>query len=38
MERLGFPDGLVRIGFVHYNTGEEIDRLFTVLSRLAGRH
>ena len=27
MERLGLPDGAVRIGFVHYNTVEEVDRL-----------
>jgi cysteine desulfurase family protein (TIGR01976 family) len=37
MERLGFLDrgGLVRIGFVHYNTAEEIDRLFGVLRGLS---
>lgn len=36
MERLGLLDrgGLVRIGFVHYNTAEEIDRLITVLSEI----
>ncbi|WP_374685972.1 cysteine desulfurase-like protein [Promineifilum sp.] len=38
MERLGQePEGLVRIGFVHYNTTEEIDRLFAALAELAGR-
>lgn len=37
MERLGTLDqgGLVRIGFVHYNTTAEIDRLFSVLKQLA---
>jgi cysteine desulfurase family protein (TIGR01976 family) len=35
MDRLGFGDngGLLRIGFVHYNTGGEVDR---VLEALAG--
>ena len=27
MERLGLPDGAVRLGIVHYNTAEEVDRL-----------
>ena len=38
MERLGTLDsgGLVRIGFVHYNTTEEIDRLMDALRELAG--
>jgi cysteine desulfurase family protein (TIGR01976 family) len=36
MERLGLPDGAVRIGFVHYNTVEEVDRLLKELGRLAG--
>jgi cysteine desulfurase family protein (TIGR01976 family) len=32
-ERLGVePDGMVRIGLVHYNTPEEIDRLLSVLA------
>lgn len=37
MERLGVLEsgGLVRIGFVHYNTPEEIDRLFDVMRQLA---
>jgi len=37
MERLGTLDrgGLVRIGFVHYNTVEEMARLFASLDRLA---
>jgi cysteine desulfurase family protein (TIGR01976 family) len=36
MEQLGTLDhgGLVRIGFVHYNTTEEIDRLIEVLAAL----
>jgi cysteine desulfurase family protein (TIGR01976 family) len=36
MERLGLPEGAVRIGFVHYNTVEEVDRLLDELGRLAG--
>lgn len=38
MERLGVLDngGLVRIGFTHYNTAEELDRLFSALRDLAG--
>jgi cysteine desulfurase family protein (TIGR01976 family) len=27
MKRLGLPDGAVRIGIVHYNTADEVDRL-----------
>jgi cysteine desulfurase family protein (TIGR01976 family) len=34
MARLGLPDGAVRIGFVHYNTAEEVDRLLQELGRL----
>jgi cysteine desulfurase family protein (TIGR01976 family) len=36
MKRLGLEDdgGAVRVGFVHYNTGEEIDRLLAELARL----
>ncbi|MGH3031517.1 MAG: cysteine desulfurase-like protein [Gaiellaceae bacterium] len=34
MRRLGLPDGAVRIGFVHYNTSEEVDRLLGELERL----
>ena len=33
MARLGLPEGAVRIGFVHYNTREEVDG---VLAALAG--
>ena len=35
MERLGLPDGAVRVGFVHYNTREEVDRLLRELEALA---
>jgi len=34
-ERLGVePDGMVRIGLVHYNTAEEVDRLLESLKQL----
>ena len=36
MRRLGLPDGAVRAGFLHYNTGDEVDRLLTELAALAG--
>jgi cysteine desulfurase family protein (TIGR01976 family) len=35
MERLGLPDGALRIGFVHYNTGDEVDTVLGELTRLA---
>jgi cysteine desulfurase family protein (TIGR01976 family) len=35
MERLGLPEGTLRIGFVHYNTAEEVERLLAALSELA---
>ncbi|HEY3070216.1 MAG TPA: cysteine desulfurase-like protein [Gaiellaceae bacterium] len=35
MQRLGLPDGALRIGFVHYNTTEEVDRALAVLGELA---
>jgi selenocysteine lyase/cysteine desulfurase len=37
MERLGLLDkgGLVRIGFVHYNSADEVDRLLNTLQQLA---
>jgi cysteine desulfurase family protein (TIGR01976 family) len=40
MERLGVLDkgGLVRIGFTHYNTEEEVDRVLHELHTLARRH
>ncbi len=36
MKRLGLEDdgGAVRVGFVHYNTAEEVDRLLVELARL----
>ncbi len=34
MKRLGLPDGGLRIGFVHYNTTDEVDRLLTALADL----
>jgi len=34
MERLGLPDGAVRVGFVHYNTQGEVDRLLAELAAL----
>ena len=35
MEQLGLADGCLRIGFVHYNTAEEVDRTLEVLAELA---
>jgi cysteine desulfurase family protein (TIGR01976 family) len=35
MERLGLPDGTLRIGLVHYNTLEEVERALGVLEELA---
>jgi cysteine desulfurase family protein (TIGR01976 family) len=34
MERLGLPHGTLRIGFVHYNSAEEVDRLLAALEEL----
>jgi cysteine desulfurase family protein (TIGR01976 family) len=34
MRRLRLPDGAVRVGIVHYNTAEEIDRLLSELIAL----
>jgi cysteine desulfurase family protein (TIGR01976 family) len=34
MRRLGLRDGAVRVGFVHYNTAEEVDRLLAELTAL----
>ena len=31
MKRLGLPDGAIRIGIVHYNTEDEVDRLLAEL-------
>jgi cysteine desulfurase family protein (TIGR01976 family) len=38
VERLGAPvgDGFLRIGLVHYNTAEEVDRLLGELERIVG--
>ena len=34
MKRLGLDDGAVRIGIVHYNTADEVDRLLAALASL----
>ncbi len=34
MERLGLPEGAVRVGIVHYNTEYEVDQLLDALSDL----
>jgi cysteine desulfurase family protein (TIGR01976 family) len=34
MNRLGLEDGAVRVGFVHYNTVDEVERLLQELGRL----
>ena len=34
MRRLGLPDGALRIGIIHYNTAEEVDRLLAGLHEL----
>jgi selenocysteine lyase/cysteine desulfurase len=34
MKRLGLDDGAVRIGIVHYNTADEVERLLAALSQL----
>jgi selenocysteine lyase/cysteine desulfurase len=35
MKRLGLADGAVRVGFVHYNTADEVDRLLAELRKLS---
>jgi selenocysteine lyase/cysteine desulfurase len=30
-KRLGYNDGAVRVGFIHYNTAEEVDRFLAGL-------
>jgi cysteine desulfurase family protein (TIGR01976 family) len=35
MKRLGLADGAVRVGIVHYNTAEEVDRLLGELGKLS---
>jgi cysteine desulfurase family protein (TIGR01976 family) len=34
MKRLGLDDGAVRVGFVHYNTAAEVERLLSALDEL----
>jgi len=34
MERLGLADGCLRVGIVHYNTAEEVDRLLASLAEI----
>jgi cysteine desulfurase family protein (TIGR01976 family) len=34
MQRLGLADGAVRVGFVHYNTADEVDRVLNELREL----
>jgi cysteine desulfurase family protein (TIGR01976 family) len=34
MQQLGLPDGAVRVGLVHYNTEQEVDRLLEGLAEL----
>ena len=34
MDRLGLPEGGLRIGIVHYNTADEVDRLLDALRTL----
>ena len=34
MNRLGLPDGALRIGLVHYNTAAEVDRVLDALAEL----
>jgi selenocysteine lyase/cysteine desulfurase len=35
MKRLGLPDGAVRVGIVHYNTADEVERLLEALAAIA---
>ena len=35
MERLALPDGAVRVGIVHYNTADEVDRLLAELGSVS---
>ena len=35
MKRLGVESGLLRIGFVHYNLAEEVDRVLDAVDRIA---
>jgi cysteine desulfurase family protein (TIGR01976 family) len=38
MKRLGLPDGAVRVGIVHYNTADEVDRLLAELGSVTVGH
>ena len=35
--RLGYPDKSIRIGFIHYNTAEEVDRLLGELTAIGAK-
>jgi selenocysteine lyase/cysteine desulfurase len=35
MKRLALDDGAIRVGVVHYNTADEVDRLLAALADLA---
>jgi cysteine desulfurase family protein (TIGR01976 family) len=37
-KRLGYADAAVRIGFIHYNTAEEVDRLIEALESARDAH
>ena len=34
MKRLGLDDGAIRVGIVHYNTADEVERLLEELAQL----
>jgi selenocysteine lyase/cysteine desulfurase len=36
-QRLGYADKSVRIGFIHYNTADEVDRLLEALEQARSR-
>jgi selenocysteine lyase/cysteine desulfurase len=36
-QRLGYRDKSIRIGFIHYNTAEEVDRLLAALDAVRPR-
>ena len=35
MKRLGLENGAVRVGIVHYNTADEVERLLGALDEIA---
>ena len=37
MQRLGLPEGAVRVGIVHYNTADEVRGLLAQLAELAAK-